>query len=120
MMARMSISFSESKISKCNSKKSDTITECVSGPVFSPEVKRWRNSSRNAAFFDAFDSVIEELNKVENRLAETKSDGYDYRLKACHKHIAKKVAVFYEYTKTEFRVFAVMKHFNDNNRWKLI
>jgi hypothetical protein len=98
--------------------KSNNITVRPMKPFCSESVKKWRGSKRNASYFDAFDEVILILNRDENRILEPPGDGYDYRLKACHQHFTKKIAIFYRYVNTQLCVLAVMKHVNDSNLWK--
>ncbi len=95
-----------------SSKKTDYIT------VYSDEVRRWRNRNGNRSYFKDFDNTIAILERDENRVTQTTSDGYDHRYKACHKHFGKKLAVFYEYIGTDLHLLGVMKHFNDRNHWK--
>jgi hypothetical protein len=100
--------------------KSNNITVRPMKPFCSESVKKWRGSKRNASYFDAFDEVILILNRDENRILEPTGDGYDYRLKACHQHFTKKLAIFYRYVNTQLRVLAVRKHINDSNLWKTL
>jgi hypothetical protein len=101
-----------------NSKNSDNITVRSMRPFYSEEVDRWRHSKGNAPDLDAFNEAIDFLNRAENRISQTKSDGYDYRWKACHKHFGKKLAIFYEYSNFRLRLLRVMKHHNNGNLWK--
>jgi hypothetical protein len=111
-----------SKTSKgkiCNtSKKSNRSSLPPIEPLYSEAAKRWRDSKRNYEYFDAFDEVIAILNRDENRKSKANGDGYDYRRKACHQHITKKMAIFFCYVETQLHVLAVMQHVNDNNLWK--
>jgi len=106
------------KSNSSKSKKSDNITVRSVEPVYSEEVDKWRYSKGNASYLDAFYDVIRLLNTEENRNSHPNGDGYDYRLKASHQHFTDKLAIFYEYIGTELHPLAVMKHFNDSNRWK--
>jgi len=103
---------------KTSTVSSNSITVRPMEPSYSDTVKKWRDSKRNASYFSAFDEVILILNTDENRISETKGDGYDYRRKACHRHFTKKLAIFYRYVDTQLCVLAVMKHVNDSNLWK--
>lgn len=87
-------------------------------PFYSEGVRKWRNSKKNAPYLDAFDNTIRYLNTEINRRLKPTSDGYDHRLKACHIHLNKTLAVFYEYIDSQLRVLGIMEHYNDKNRWR--
>ena len=87
-------------------------------PLLSPEVKKWRSSKKNAAYFDGFDEIVSILNTNENRMFECKGDGYDRHSGACHQHFTKKLALFYDYVDTQLCLRRVKKHVNDNNHWR--
>ncbi len=97
----------------------DNITVRSMQPVYSEEVDKWRYRKGNASHLDAFYDVIRFLNTEENRKLHPKGNGYDYRFKACHKHFNKIFAIFYYYRDEKLHLKAVMKHFNDSNRWKM-
>lgn len=88
-------------------------------PVYSEEVDKWRTCNGNASLLDAFYAVVRSLNSDESRIRPPSRRKYDYRLKLYHEHFGKKIAIFYRYINTKLHLEYVLRHYNDDNRWKL-
>ena len=72
---------------------------------------------RDRKTVESYRKTVRELEEVENRRARARGDGYYRKFDACHKHFAKKLAVFYRYDDMDLHILDIKEHINDSNKY---
>lgn len=101
-----------------NHKTLNTVALPPAKPIYSDDVEKWINRKKNASLLDTFYAGIDCLNSPESRNRQLTGKDYDYRRKLYHMHFGKKIAIFYTYINKVLHVELVLRHYNDQNRWK--
>ena len=75
----------------------------------SERVLKWVAGCGDQRLIDLFERAVHELESRENRIRQTKGDGwYSKKYQASHLHFYGRFSVFYRYEGTDLNILAVM------------